>query len=162
LLSQNQPRFGLPGSGDGEWPGPPSWRLEHGPEDRGRYRADPGAVTKHGRYSLAAKLEGRAFGAWSRPAVARWRNSLGNKGGMKLTWAAAGKMRNAARPRAAHKRGQAAGSEGSIAASELRSAEHYGNQRLLFQLCFSEIRSGSTRLQHQPAFRFGTPSLHGA
>jgi len=53
---------------------------------------------------------------------------------MKLTWAAAGKMRNAARPRAAHKRGQAAGSEGSIAASELRSAEHYGNQRLLFQL----------------------------
>jgi len=29
-------------------------------------------------------------------------------------------------------------------------------------LCFSEIRSGSTRLQHQPAFRFGTPSLHGA
>src|SRR6516165_4138988 len=37
------------------------------------------------------------------------------------------------------------------------------NHRLVAsRLCFSEIRSGSTRLQHQPAFRFGTPSLHGA
>jgi hypothetical protein len=32
----------------------------------------------------------------------------------------------------------------------------------LTRLCSSEIRSASTRLQHQPAFRFSTPSLRGA